>query len=251
MLTLRNIVIFLVLALLAGGGFLAYSGKWTALFGRGGESATGTGYTIEEIPIEKAIPPPDYNREVKFAPGTSEEVKKAVMLNVAELTARLKKSTLDFDAWLSLGSVYKIAGDYEGARVVWEYLGAVSPGNYPSFANLGDLYHHYLKDYAKAEANYKKAIGNEKSYIDGYRSLYELYRYSYPGKGTEAAAILKKGIAANPANAGLVVVLAAFYRDMGDKENALLYYDKAITLAASQGDRELVSALEADKAAIR
>lgn len=249
---MRNVVIFSVFVLLAATGVLSYSGKWTAIFGGGGgKSATGAGYTIEEIPIEKTIPPPDYNRQVKFAAGTSEEVKKAVMLNITDLTGRLKKSTLDSEAWLNLGTMYKIAGDYEGARVIWEYLSAVSPGNYPSFANLGNLYHHYLNDYQKAEQNYLRAIGNNRAFIDGYRSLYELYRYSYAAKASEAPKILLAGIAANPSSTDLLILLAGYYKEKDDMANARTYYEKALALAEKNGNTALAASLRAEIESLR
>lgn len=212
-------------------------------------ATTTPSYVIEEIPIERPQPP-NFNREIKFISGTTAEVKSAVLANVAELTARLKKNPSDFDALLNLGALYKIAGDYEGARLVWEYASAISPANYSSFANLGNLYHNYFKDYPKAETNYLKAIANEKTYIDGYRSLHELYRYSYAVKAAQAPKILEQGIAANPKAVDLMIVLAQYYRDTGDKAKALVYYDKAIAELTTAGDTARLEAVKSERAAL-
>ena len=95
-----------------------------------------------------------------------------------------------------MGVYRKIIGDYEDAREVWEYAGAIRPQNSVSFNNLGELYAYYLKDNKKAEENYAKAIENDPSAIYIYRNFFDFYRYV--AKDTiKSPTILEKGIAAN------------------------------------------------------
>jgi len=102
-----------------------------------------------------------------------------------------------FNELLALGLEKKGINDYEGARDAWERAGVVSPTNFISFNNLGDLYAYYLKDNKKAEENFLTAIKNGPNQIYIYRSLYEFYRYVVKDDA-KAKAILQRGITANP-----------------------------------------------------
>ena len=87
--------------------------------------------------------------------------------------------------------------DYEGARLAWEYAGAIRPKSPTPFNNLGELYAYQLKDNAMAEKNYLKAIENDPSAIYIYRNFFDFYRY-FVKDMAKARALLEKGIVANP-----------------------------------------------------
>jgi len=217
--------------------------------------AEGTGnFTIEQVPVNEveSLPPsPNLNRQVRFTASTEAEVRAVVLTNIATLTSSLKANTDDLESWVSLGAMYKIAGDYAAARDAWEYASIIRPYNYPSFGNLGDLYHHYLKNYPKAESNYLRAIQNEPEFIDGYRGLYELYRYSFSGKGEAAAQILKRGITANPQAYDLMILLGDYYRDRGEPSNAVTYYEQALMEVKRIGNTTLGADLEVKISALK
>ncbi|MEK7558431.1 MAG: hypothetical protein AAB507_01230 [Patescibacteria group bacterium] len=217
------------------------------------EDATikGTGdFTIEQIPIENIPKAPSLDRPVYFNANLSEEVKKILTDRISADIAMLKKNIGDIETWILLGADYKAAGDYGGARLAWEYANAIRPANYVSFSNLGDLCHFYLKDYPCAEKNLLISIKNEPAYIAGYRALYDLYALSYKEKFSEAPKILLKGLAVNPKSVDLMILLAQYYRDTGDKGNALLYYDKAIALLTTAGDTARLEAVKSDRTAL-
>ena len=123
-------------------------------------------------------------------------------------------------SWNDLGVQYKAIGDYEGAREVWTYTNNISPLNNVSFFNLGDLYHFYLKDFAKAEENFLKSKENDEQYIPVYRALYDLYSLSYKQETSAAEDILKEGLEKNPDNLDLLVLLAAHYKKEGRTDDA-------------------------------
>ena len=204
-------------------------------------------FTIVEVPITGNIPKvPSLDRPVYFNANLSEEVKKILTNRISADIVTLKKNVGDFEAWVVLGADYKAVGDYGGARLAWEYASAIRPANYVSFSNLGDLCHFYLKDYSCAEKNLFISIKNEPTYIAGYRALYDLYALSYKEKASEAPKILLKGLAVNPKSVDLMVLLAQYYRDTGDKGNALLYYNKAIALLTEAGDTARLEAIKSD-----
>ncbi|MEK7149078.1 MAG: hypothetical protein AAB796_01605, partial [Patescibacteria group bacterium] len=116
---------------------------------------------------------------------------------IAQLESDLKKDGSNVDNWLTLAIYRKTIGDYIAARDIWDYLGNTNPKNFVTFANLGDLYANYLKDSAKAEENFKRAIANDPSHTYVYRNFSDFYRY-VKKDDVKAKAVLEQGVAANP-----------------------------------------------------
>ena len=161
-----------------------------------------SGVKIEPIAVANNkpavnVPLPDLNREIKITASMDENAKKIATTKIQDLSSQLKKDSDNLGNWLVLGVYRKTIGDYEGAKEVWEYAGAIRPQNSVSFNNLGELYAYYLKDNAKAEKNYTKAIENDPSAIYIYRNFFDFYRYVVKDL-TKAKALLEKGITANP-----------------------------------------------------
>lgn len=162
----------------------------------------------------------------------SEEEKTDYLNKFHEAKESLEQNPDQFDLWLSLGMLKKYVGDYEGAEKVWIHVGEIRPKNSISFGNLADLYTNFLKDYNKAIIAYQTAIANstgEAGNFRFYRDFFELYR-SYLNDKAAAEGILLEGIEKNPANPELPILLAGFYRDEGNKEKAIEYFEKALEL---------------------
>ena len=138
---------------------------------------------------------------------------KAVLVNLEKSIEAVKKNPNDIN-WIDLGIQRKQLGDYEGARDVWEYAKAMEPGNIVPWNNLGDLYHFYLKNYAKSEENWKKTIALKPDYAQGYRGLYELYTYSMKEKASEIPVMLKQGLVKNPGASDLKALLAEYEKTL-------------------------------------
>lgn len=239
-------------ALLVLGG-LSATGKLKVpgFVGSQSNSATTTPeapYTIEEVSFEEfaRVSAPDYRRKINFAPSLSNEIKLNIANRAAVLANAIEKDRFDASSWLELGLSYYMAGDYEGARIMWQYVASIAPTDPVAFANLGNLYHQNLKDYPKAEENYLRAIKNKSDYVSAYRSLYELYRYSYAAKAGQAPVILLQGIEKNPSAYDLIVLLAMYYKEKGDTFHALEYYKKAKGVAETAGNTALAAVLQAE-----
>jgi tetratricopeptide (TPR) repeat protein len=181
--------------------------------------------------------------------GTTPETIYAAMLkNRAEAVAMIKENPALMSQWIGLGAVHKQAGDYEGARIYWTYVATVNPRNLAVHWNLGNLYAYYVKDSAKAEASFTKAIAIDPAFIPAYLELYLIRKES--GKTELAIEALSSGIAKNPADIDLRIALARHYRDAKDAAAARAAYDGAITAAEKAGDASLASQLRAEKAAL-
>lgn len=168
------------------------------------------GYTIEQVSINEnnAIPQPipDLNRPVTN-PGSDRVSSEAIVLatkKILELQAQLKKNPDDLSAWLNLGIYQKMAGDYQGASISWQYAGRLVPASHIPFGNLGNLYAYFLKDNAKAEMYYKQAISKGPAQAYLYIQLAEVYINLIPNKLSDAKAVIDQGLKQVPNDPNLL-----------------------------------------------
>lgn len=163
------------------------------------------GVKIEQIDIAKdkpsvKIPVPDLDREIKIVDNMSKDASIIVADKIKSISDQLKKDSDNLENWLILGIYRKMINDYEGARLAWEYAGAIRPQSGIPFNNLGDLYAYYLKDALKAEKYFLQAIRSEPNNIYFYFKITDFYRdfKNVFNDNTKARAILEQGIANNP-----------------------------------------------------
>ena len=152
-------------------------------------------------------------------------------------------------ALIDQGSVAYQKGDYTTARARWETASTLYPQNYFSFASLAQLYEKSLVDYAKAEANYKKALTNTPpGYSAGiYQSLYEFYLYTLKKDALTLENTLKEAIQKNPKAVEFRVLIARRYKDAGRTEEAKAQFDAAIQVATTAGNTSLANQLQVER----
>jgi len=202
---------------------------------------TGTGsFTVSGDDVIDLMPP-DFRAPITFSAGISAEVKAAINVRHAQIVSTLSKDTFDLGAWIDLGALRKMAGDYKGAETAWLFVTKAAPNNEIAYNNLGDLYMNFLNDYPKAEAMYLKAIAIDKTLVGSYEALAMLYEHFYKIQTSAAEDILKKGIAANPSSVDLKVQLARYYTNALLKDKARAVYQAAIDAANAQGQSDLVA----------
>ena len=175
----------------------------------------------------------------------SDEQKKNLYAAIGNHGQAVKDNPDYFDGWLEIGLLKKVIGDYEGARDAWEYAGAIRLLSSVPFANLGELYWHYLHMYAQSEKNFKIAIKNDPKDIGSYRSFSDLYYYSMKEKQSLADDVLLEGIAANPQSGDLFKALGRLYEHLGQYASAMEWWEKA--LAQDPQSVEIASTIEALK----
>ena len=173
---------------------------------------------------------PDLARPVMYKALVREEDKPKIGAEIKVISETLEGDPGYLQGWLQLGILRKYIGDYEGAALAWEYAAKIRPDDYTAFNNLGDIYHFYLKNFQKSESAIKKVIELKPDYIPAYRNLFELYTFSYKEKASLADDALLDGIGKNQKAYELMVVLAMYYKDGGDKTNARKYLEMALAL---------------------
>lgn len=179
-----------------------------------GVTTQGTGsYTVTPVAGSAAatttqrasVPVPDLHRQVIFNSSLMLDTaaKEAIAQKVSETQVSLAKNPADLNGWISLGVYEKMAGDYDGARIAWQYVAQVSSNDYVSRGNLGDLYGYYLHDTAKSESYYTQAIavGPAQAYL--YVQFASFYRDVL--KNTDKArAVIVSGLNKLPNNQSLL-----------------------------------------------
>ena len=199
---------------------------------------------IENNIIKINLAVPNLSKQIIFYNNDlPEDAKILLREKITKLRNNLKENNDLFLDWLSLGVNYKIAGDYESARDAWEYASVIRPSSSVSFSNLGDLYHYYLKDFPKAEKNFLQAIENDKQKTDVYIALHELYKYSYKQNTTLVTDVLFEGLKEEPKNTNLLIILAAYFKEIEDIANAKKYYTQARDEAQKLENTQLIELL--------
>jgi len=182
------------------------TGTTTVDLGNGQYITLPPGAKLTEYDSTSTTPTaPSLSGDIKIDASLAPDVQAALRAQENTLIGQLKTNPARLDVWLQLGTDRKIAGDYDGAIVAWDYVAANKSNiQYIAYGNLGDLYMNFLKDYPKAEANYKAAIALQPTFIDYYRDLFTLYTSFYKTNTTAAADIVAQGLKANPNNPDLL-----------------------------------------------
>ncbi len=248
----------LALAVLVGASYIFAPGQWEKILPNnpapeaegGGNVIQGNGYTIEEIPVgELESIMPNLDRAIVFSGDLPEEAKKILRGNRDTLSADLKADATQGAKWLDLAITYHSANDYEGARLIWEFLTKVMPEGTVSYDNLGKLYHFTLRDFPKAESYFKQSIQINPASEIPYLELHQLYKYSYKTTTFAGVDILKQAAKQFPENPDFLILTGLEYRDRGDTANARIWLEKALTLARTKNNVELMGRIgdEIDK----
>ena len=204
------------------------------------------------LPFGGTANPPSLDRPVTTPADFSPEARATFEQNVATLKERIRINPEASDGWLDLAIYYKTANDLDGAVDIWKYL-AEGKQNVVAYYNLGNVHHLYLKDYGNSEKYYKEAIQLGPSTALNYIGLHELYRYSYKQDSTAAADILNEGLTKvdQRGRVDLFSTLGGYYKEKGDKANALDAYTKARDGARAEGNTALVIQFEREIAALQ
>ena len=178
----------------------------TPLTSANATTSTSTGYTITQIPAGNVPKPiPDLNRPVTFGQSVALDANTRTLLTqkITTLQTNLKANPNNLAYWVQLGVDQKIAGDFTGSVISWEYANKLDTTNYVAAADLGDLYGYYLHDTAKAQIYYKQAIsrGPTKSYL--YLQFATFYR-DVMKNNSQALVIVNQGLAKIPNDPSLL-----------------------------------------------
>ena len=250
-------IIILTLIIIGGGAFFFFPHAATAPVAVSTNTATTSdistsdtsgvvhknGYTIEQVPINILDEMPNPSRTIQFGASVPTEIRAVLSAHVTEIAAAIKKDPTNAGNWFDLAIQYHTADDFDGARAVWEGLVKLLPKDTVSLGNLGRLYEFDLHDFAKAESYFKQALAVAPKETTFYIELHELYAHSYKvGTGANIA-IAKQGVAMFPNSTDFYVYAGDDYLAQGDTKNARSYYEQAMSIARTEGNTNLMTAI--------
>ena len=246
--TLIGIVAVIILAVI--GFFFWKSSSSSGILtdtGNAPVSTTTSDGKVETLPLQNVhVTPPDISAVPQYGADVSSTQKTAIEKQLKSVRAQMAKDKNDSTLWLTIGTLYKQAGDYAMAEKIWTYTAKAWPGFVVPPLNLADLYASYLHDYAKAEKAYLAAIKVNPAEIDAYVNLYGLYtsgKYKTPADGEK---ILRQGIEVNPSSYQLHLFLARHLAKYGSVSSAKAEYAKAASLAQAQGNATVAIEITAE-----
>jgi tetratricopeptide (TPR) repeat protein len=210
------------------------------------EPFTGAQVKVDTLPSLSTVPQPvpSITGTLSF-PGRFSDTERATMseqITATRLT--LATNPAQYEQWLVLGILYKNIDNFVLAQQAWDYATRLRPTDARAYNNLGNLFHFYLKDFPKSEHAYRNSIAHDPANILAYKGLFELYALSFQQNTNKAVQTLEEGLASNPNNLDLITSLANYYRDRGDVARAESSFERALAVARSAGDTNLVQLFE-------
>ncbi|MCH8889201.1 tetratricopeptide repeat protein [Patescibacteria group bacterium] len=210
----------------------------------GNATIQGGAIQIDTQPQDTTVQAPRLDREISIPDYFDSNASEIMRTKIADAILNVKNSKRSFDNWLTLGNLYNQIQDYEGALEVYEYINILSPENNIGYTNVGNIYHYNLQDFEKAETNYLLSITKDVSSENAYIELHTLYKNVYKTDTSSAVDILLEGLENTDNNPDLMVMLASYCKENGDKENARSWYEAARDRALKDGKQSFADLLQ-------
>lgn len=152
----------------------------------------------------------------------------------------------DSEAYLGIGFELRQLGEEKGAIKAHLVGLTLNDKNMRGWANLAVLYKENGK-YKEAEEAYKKVIALNPGDTVAYRDLADLYLYYLTKKDSEIPTVIADGLAHVPEHPDLLIYLAVYYRDKGNVEKAIEYFERRAKVAPLDPDmaKEIAKELNA------
>lgn len=127
----------------------------------------------------------------------------------------------------------RMADDNKTALKLYKIISArASDIDFSSNFELGNILLE-MKHYSTAEKYYLRASNNPSAPISVYYQLSDLYLRHLQKKQQSFITLLKQRIVSQPTHEGFVIVLASFYQQIGNKTEAIVWYEQALKLDPS------------------
>lgn len=177
------------------------------------------------------------NREVELEEKYASDAEKkqfieAIRNNEKDLASNPSQPK-EIAATMDIGLQWFNLQENEAAVRWWKKGLDIQPKNTIGWYNLGNAYRE-LKQYGNAENAYLEAIATESPSDNmGCLALGELYQYNYQEKKDQIDDVYIKCLKKHPKDRDILARLATYYKDMGDKKNALIRFDELYSIDPS------------------
>jgi len=195
-------------------------------------------YFTHQTIKEPSVTPELITIHFEPAPDLSPSIKEKYFQQFKRTNQYLRENPDDINGWLTLGSIMKGIKNYQEAEKIWLYTIEKWPDHPIAYANLGDLYWHFLKNYSKAEWAFQKAIEKSEHYPAQpfyYRNLFELYYYSLKNNQLAEKTLLE-ALEKYPEETDFLNLLGNFYKKTNQPEKAKEYFEKSLKIDPHQSE---------------
>ena len=135
---------------------------------------------------------------------------------------------------MDMGLQWYGLAEYDLAVKWWRRGLSIEPNNDIGWYNLGNAYRE-LRQYPNAENAYKESMEvSTPGEIDACLALGEMYRYAYTYKKDKEPDVYLECLEKHKQDRDLIARLAIYYRDVGDKPNAIKYFDQLWSIDPTQ-----------------
>ena len=183
-----------------------------------------------------------YYQKTELAPqqkelfSLSEEtiLTKEQQIKFDEARKSLKENPDDASAIIAIAQVKYQIQDLDGSEKAYLMALEIQPTNTIILNNLGDIYNQ-KKEYEKAAEMYLRLIESNPKWVNAYRELAAIYKYHLKDRYLEIEDILLQGLEKSKEFTGEAPVdfysmLAVFYKETGQVEKAIEYFEKVLEL---------------------
>ncbi|MFA5076234.1 MAG: tetratricopeptide repeat protein [Patescibacteria group bacterium] len=147
-----------------------------------------------------------------------------------EVVNKVQQDDQDVISVIELARLRDYGGDPDGSVKLYKKALDKKPNDTLAMSNLAGVYYS-IGEYDQAEELYLKIIQFNPKWLNTYRDLADLYQYKMPEKYTSLGPILLNGLAMNPDNQReFVAMLAVFYKDIDNLQEAIKYYEQLVVL---------------------
>lgn len=141
-------------------------------------------------------------------------------------------------AFRNLGGIYFYLGRQEDAMEAFQKSLAIEP-NYGAYSNLATMY-YYSEDYDKAAEMYRMALSLNDTDYTVWSFLASAYKQASPPRIEESQQAIKqakdmaeKRLEVNPRDPVILVDLASYNFELGDRNNAEIILERAVAIQPS------------------
>lgn len=150
-------------------------------------------------------------------------------VNLRDLAANPPKAKR-VAATMDMGLEWYNLREFDLAAKWWKRGLDIEPNNVIGWVNLGYAYRD-LGKFAKAEKAFKRSMKIARvGETEACLALGEMYKYAYTAKKDLEDDVYLECLQKHKDDRNLIARLAGYYRDIGDRQNATLYFDKLFSI---------------------
>lgn len=139
-----------------------------------------------------------------------------------------------FAATMDMGLQWFNLREFKFAAKWWERALDIESKSMIGWVNLGNAYRE-LKKFSRAETAYRKSMKlAREGEVDACLALGEMYRFYDKEQSDKAPGLYSECLKKHKNSPDLIARLADYYRDMGDRQNAILYFEKLFSIEPTQ-----------------